>query len=95
MGRANIFLKDLKGDELSRGDRIPKPAWYPVKFADDDHWDPKFGARILCSFCLLDFDMKPALPADKIELDRVFDIGVDQNGDPVPYPMPNLDFQEF
>lgn len=95
LGRANIFLKDLAEEDLSRGDRIPKPSWYPIKFSATDSWDEKNGARILCSFCLLDFDMKPAIPADQIELDRSFPIGNDPAGNPVPYPMPDLNLLEF
>ena len=37
MGRAVIYLNRVH--DLSRGDRIPAPKWYPVKFNEDDAWD--------------------------------------------------------
>jgi hypothetical protein len=50
IGRAVIFLNELKPDDLSSDDRIPYPAWYPVKVGYNDVYNEEGGAAILASF---------------------------------------------
>jgi hypothetical protein len=85
MGRAVIFLKDVckqvdpetgeipKNDPffVSTDDTVPKPTWYPVKFAMDDPWDKETGASVLVSFARVPFDeWEFVIPADKLNLDE-------------------------
>lgn len=64
LGRCTIFLTAI-GDDLSRGEEVPVPKWYPIKFGTDEN-SPACG-EILCSFSLTPGDMilPPVEAADK------------------------------
>ena len=69
IGRAVVFLKDLAA--LGRGDDIPKPEWYPVKYAMGDAWEEANGARVLVSFAYKEHDDEPfQLAPETIELEK-------------------------
>jgi len=90
MGRAVVFLKDI--DDLSIDDRIPKPVWYPVKFAMADSFDKINGAHVLASFALMDFHEEFHFEPDEIMLDEKMQLRQENENDEIQYlDMPNLD----
>jgi len=63
MGRALIFLKDVK--DISENDRVPNPEWYPVKFDLNDPYDKETGACVLVSFSVVDYDYEFHIKAEE------------------------------
>lgn len=64
IGRAVVFLHKLKEmNELSDGDQIMRPKWYPVKRSIHDGHDMRSDAAILCSFQLAREGQRFSFPA--------------------------------
>ena len=67
-----MFLKDVI--DLSIDNRIPKPVWYPVKYAMDDACDLENGPQLLASFALMEFHDEFIFEPEDIELDRKMEL---------------------
>jgi hypothetical protein len=81
MGRSVIFLKDI--EDLSIDDRIPKPVWYPVKFAMADAFDKENGSHLLASFALMDFHEEFHFEAEEISLDEKMQLRQEHENDEI------------
>ena len=62
LGRCTIQIKDI--DDISEGDEIPLPKWYPIRYGTDES-SPEFGS-VLCSFALFVGD-KTVTPIDYMD----------------------------
>lgn len=80
IGRAIVFLKDV--EDLSIDDRIPKPVWYPVKYAMGDASDEN-GASLLASFALMDFHEEFHFEPEEIELDKLMELRRENENDEI------------